>query len=193
MEAATLLPRRVFRPWHQHPSFAVHPLTLWQKTTWGVQYRKGESLPLGRRRCAVSTYPSCGGTPQRPWKRSGADDALYPAGPDGPAPEGAVALSIGPRTHSDPARMAAMAACERRPAPPFGLPGIWQAISRLCQGALFLFGRSRWPLARWLATVLESESLAASAVTVPKPEGVAPGRSVRGDRPWHLSAHVALP
>ena len=188
-----MLPRQVFRPWHQHPSFAVHPLTLWQKTTWGLQYRKGESLPLGRRRCAVSTYPICGGTPQRPWKRSGADDALCPAGPDGPAPEGAATSTIGPRAHPDPAVMVTRAACERRHAPPFGLPGTRQAICRLCQCAPYLSESSRWPLARPAARVLESESLAASAVTVPKPEGVAPGRSVAGDRPWHLSAHVALP
>ena len=40
--------------------------------------------------------PSCGETPQRPGKRSGAVDALCPARPDGHAPEGAVLNAEGP-------------------------------------------------------------------------------------------------
>ena len=56
-----------------------------------------EPEPIG-----VSGYPFCGDTPQRPWKRNGAVDALYPARLRR-APEGAAFYDNGPARTLNPA------------------------------------------------------------------------------------------
>ena len=112
----------------------------------------------------ISRYPFYGDTPQRPGKRSGADDALCPAGPDGPAPEGAAFNADGPARTLKPAVMVSCAGKESRQSPAFRLH---EQVSDTAsfQGAVSFAAKSRWSLARRDAWAGESESLAGFAVT----------------------------
>jgi len=74
---------RKFR-WLQGPILGqpfCFPSVSHRYTTNLCLHFSGESLPPSPNRCAISAYPICGGTPQHPENRSGADDALCPAGP----------------------------------------------------------------------------------------------------------------
>lgn len=80
----------------------------------------GESLPLSQSRCAVSAYPFCGDTPQRPvpvergWRRA------LSRRPFGLLLR-ARRFVNGPRAHSEPAGMNSSAGVESRQAPAFRL------------------------------------------------------------------------
>ncbi len=107
--------------------------------------KNGEGLPLSRSRCAVSSYPFCGDSPQRPVKRSGAGDALCPAHLRC-APEGATLFALGPARTPIAACMIRGSAF--RSTGPAGAsdPGM-NAISASIWGCAILSVATRWSLA----------------------------------------------
>ena len=147
-------------------------------------YSGGEGFPLSRSLCAVSGYPICGGTPQRPGTTGGQGVCGMMSGTDGAHYCARLRRARRVRGFNEkgPAgtlnrRHCPCAGDESRQAPPFRLHQSYKKF-RLLSGCSLLLLRVRWPLGRcWHEQVAVVDAGASALLCRPRRDGVsgAPG------------------